>query len=794
MASDPPPSVPATSEATTLQQAISDGAVDCEQAVSLIVSLCEKVSQAHEDGQSYGRLCPTVITIADDLTLTITITPKGGLLEEELDKDATKYAAPEVVSGAECSARSDVYSIACILYRLLTGSPLESASSPPPSRVCGSPLVLDTIIKRATCAKPHDRISSAQKLANDLRQTAQSRPTIKGPEAPITPIRKHIVSAAPLRVQTEQTRPVIPWSLVLKSALALAMLGLVVKVASQFGREVEGDMSSGPQTSRQSRELTQRPDPFAQTPVKGQTKTDLRLSSRSKSAPRERLKDSLNRLKSALASGNRSELPEGSVRRNDSSYALWERTMTWPEARKFAEDHGAHLAILKDRKDRDWARERFDMRYPAWVGAGKGANDNWYWLDGTPLPAGRSVGDKEQWHLALNANGILMPADAERKCDLLLEWRDDGENPGTEKEQLKRVRTLALSGAREKLLEGEGLPVGTRTYETSHFYALRSPMLRWGEALDLAATLGAYLAVPSNADEHRWISSNFWEYLGTGQGLWIGGFREGAKQPWRWISREPWHGAGLIEGGNPHPLFDRILLQGGGAPGTSRWTMVEGVRRKAPGILFEWSTVGTDVSDKPVTRFDMEGWLDGINRKTQQLTGSDLSAFAWSKRKIVEQYNRELTKEIRERKSVLRSGVRRPGQDPAGSQGILAELSALESSLAEAVASGQLLPAVPLEEDALRNTHKQATNALTALEEKYDRRIKALQESYRGQIEARAIALLEEGHLEKASALRTVLRSLKPDLKAFLRLLYPQNVDRAKLPWPPREATPAEDH
>ena len=786
MESDPPPPESPATKASTLDRAMRHGAVDYQQAVSLIVALCEQAAPTHEEGLAYGALSPSSILITSDLELTIEITPVDGPLEEIAD-EARNYIAPEILSGETCSARGDVYSLGRILYRLISGSTPEGDNPPPASSLSKTPLVLDIIIKRTTSASPDERISSVEKLANDLRQTAQTRPVIKAPEAPITPIRQQLAAAASPTEQPARTNQVVPWSLVAKCAIALVLLALVVKIASRFGNEVEDERPAGAATASQGRKLEQRPDPFAQDPAPRKSVPDQRPSRRPKATPRGRLKDSLQRLKPALASGDRSELPPEAVRRNDSTFALWERTMTWREARAFAEDHGAHLAILKERKDRDWARDRFDMRYPAWLGAGKGANDHWYWLDGTPLPKGRSVGKPEDWHLALTEKGILLPADPERKCDVLLEWRDDGENPGTEQEQLRRVKRLALSGSRHSLVQGVALPIGTRTFGNSHFYALRSPMISWGEALDFAAIHGAYLGVPSSTEEHKWICSNFWDYLGTGQGLWIGGFRAGVGQPWKWVSGEAWNGAGLVEGGNPHPLFDRILLQGGGEPGDGRWTMVEGGRRKAPGILLEWRASHDSTTDQGTHKFDSNAWLAAITRKTQQTVGSDLSAFDWSKRKLVEQYERELKKHIRQGKSAFRSAARQPGQNQAQLRTKIEKLESLEQSLGEASAKGQLLSFVPEEGEILRTTHQQAVGALETLEEKHDDRIKALLLKYRSQIEDRASALLAEGHLEKASDLRNVLRPLKSDLKAFLRLLYPENADRAKLRWEARE-------
>ena len=47
--------------------------------------------------------------------------------------------------------------------------------------------------------------------------------------------------------------------------------------------------------------------------------------------------DSLDRLRSALAAGRRSEMPVGSVTKGDRTYLLVEKTMPWADAFSFAE-------------------------------------------------------------------------------------------------------------------------------------------------------------------------------------------------------------------------------------------------------------------------------------------------------------------------------------------------------------------------------------------------------------------------------------------------------------------------
>ncbi|HJM65311.1 MAG: hypothetical protein CMN05_15665 [Roseibacillus sp.] len=778
----------------TLAGATSSGPIDHKQAVELIISLCEKTAPAHQRGLAYGGLAPRKVLIDENLNLSITLEPASGPLES-IDESNRDYVAPELLSGKDCVAHCDVYSLGRILYRLLTGTTPQGDTPPAPSTIRKTPLVLDTLIKKATSPDPGARISSVENLANDLRQTARLRPTIKRPEAPVTRIPERPRTPLPSANIRPDRSIEIPWGIITKIALALVALSVILKLASNFGQEVEEGISPAPSDPDRDRKVAERRDPIDRDRDRQDAARKPKLKPRTRPpVPRERLRDSLPRLKTALHAGQRNELPPAAIWRNDSTYALWDRSMTWQNARAFAEAHGAHLAILTDRGERQWIRDQFDLRYPVWIGAGKGAHDRWQWLDGTLMPTTKSVGTPEDRYLALNENGIIMPANTKRKCDVLLEWRDDGTNPGTEREQLKRVKTLALSGSRESLLRGEGLPIGTRTFGNSHFYALRGDMVTWDEALDLSAIHGAYLAVPSSAEEHRWICENFWIYLGTGQGLWLGGFRGQAGQPWKWVSREAWHSVGFPENVNTHPLFNRILLQGAGETGTGRWTMVDGSRKKAPGILLEWSSPA-DVSAGEVARgFAADPWLAAINRKTQQIVGSDLSAFDWDRNKLIEQYVRSLKNLIRTQKSATRNALRQPGQNTAARREKLAIWESLEKDLVEASEKDQLLPALPADGPrAFIAIHERTAGTLTQLENKYDTRIKERQKTYRNQIEVQAQALSEQGHLETANDLRSALRPLKPDLKAFLRLLYPQNPDRGTLPWEPRRDLPGED-
>ena len=161
----------------TLADATSSGRIDRKQAVELVISLCEKTAPAHQRGLAYGGLSPRKVLIDENFSLSITLEPASGSLET-IDESNRDYVAPELLSGKDCNARCDVYSLGRILYRLLTGTDPQGDTPPAPSSIRKTPLVLDTLIKKATTLDPEARIDSVEKLANDLLLTAKLQPTI----------------------------------------------------------------------------------------------------------------------------------------------------------------------------------------------------------------------------------------------------------------------------------------------------------------------------------------------------------------------------------------------------------------------------------------------------------------------------------------------------------------------------------------------------------------------------------------------------------------------------------------
>lgn len=101
------------------------------------------------------------------------------------------YMSPEVVTGQEASPLSDVYSLGCTLFEMLTGqvpykgeSMFEtlgmhlSAPLPSLSETCGAQFSteLEVLVARAMAKNPRERYSSMQMFAVDLERYLNNRP------------------------------------------------------------------------------------------------------------------------------------------------------------------------------------------------------------------------------------------------------------------------------------------------------------------------------------------------------------------------------------------------------------------------------------------------------------------------------------------------------------------------------------------------------------------------------------------------------------------------------------------
>jgi eukaryotic-like serine/threonine-protein kinase len=110
-----------------------------------------------------------------------------------------QYLSPEQARGERVDSRSDLYSVGCLLYELLTGRPPFTGDSPvsiayqhvrenpiPPSRVDPElPRWADPIVLRAMEKDPADRYQTAAEMRSDIQRALSGFP-VAGPPMPQT--------------------------------------------------------------------------------------------------------------------------------------------------------------------------------------------------------------------------------------------------------------------------------------------------------------------------------------------------------------------------------------------------------------------------------------------------------------------------------------------------------------------------------------------------------------------------------------------------------------------------------
>jgi beta-lactam-binding protein with PASTA domain/tRNA A-37 threonylcarbamoyl transferase component Bud32 len=106
-----------------------------------------------------------------------------------------QYLSPEQARGERVDARSDLYSVGCLLYELLTGRPPFTGDSPvaiiyqhvrenpvPPSQVDPEiPRWVDAVVLKAMAKSPADRYQNAADMRADIERAMSGTPTSPPP-------------------------------------------------------------------------------------------------------------------------------------------------------------------------------------------------------------------------------------------------------------------------------------------------------------------------------------------------------------------------------------------------------------------------------------------------------------------------------------------------------------------------------------------------------------------------------------------------------------------------------------
>ena len=189
-------------EGKNLNQAVrKDGPIPMDRAIPILIQVCGALQEAHELGIVHRDLKPENIFLSKQggiadfpkvldfglAKVTERQMQPGSIIltQEGMVFGTPEFMSPEQAQGKTLDARSDIYSLAVILYEVLTGKLPFSAKSPmeyiqkhvteaiiplservPERRF---PKGLDEVLARALSKKPEQRYQTASEFAEALR-------------------------------------------------------------------------------------------------------------------------------------------------------------------------------------------------------------------------------------------------------------------------------------------------------------------------------------------------------------------------------------------------------------------------------------------------------------------------------------------------------------------------------------------------------------------------------------------------------------------------------------------------
>lgn len=169
------------------------GRLSIRQSVEITRQAAKALGHAHAQGIVHRDIKPSNFLIRDDGVVKLADLGLAHRLEDaEIDARVTRdgttvgtvdYIAPEQARDSKLAdARSDIYSLGCTLYHMLTGQPPypegtlfdklhAHASEPIPSASKRNPAVppsLEAVLRRMMAKRPRDRYQGVQELLADL--------------------------------------------------------------------------------------------------------------------------------------------------------------------------------------------------------------------------------------------------------------------------------------------------------------------------------------------------------------------------------------------------------------------------------------------------------------------------------------------------------------------------------------------------------------------------------------------------------------------------------------------------
>jgi len=180
----------------------NDGPMPPRRALEVIADACQALNFSHQHGIIHRDVKPANIMISRtgavkvmDFGIARALADTGNPVTQTAAVIGTaQYLSPEQARGEQVDARSDVYSLGCVLYEILTGEPpfvgdtpvsvayqhVREDPVPPSQRLAGISPELDAVVLKALAKNPDNRYQSAAEMRADLVRVHSG----EKPEAP----------------------------------------------------------------------------------------------------------------------------------------------------------------------------------------------------------------------------------------------------------------------------------------------------------------------------------------------------------------------------------------------------------------------------------------------------------------------------------------------------------------------------------------------------------------------------------------------------------------------------------
>lgn len=165
-------------EGETLRERLQrEAPLPVREALAIARELADALQYAHDAGVIHRDLKPENILLADghvrlaDFGIAQTHGTKPGpaLTQTGWVIGTTRYMSPEQALGLPLDTRSDIYSLGCVVYEMVTGAaPGPNAELAPIPNADGIPAGVEAAIRRALAPRPDDRFGSAAAFARAL--------------------------------------------------------------------------------------------------------------------------------------------------------------------------------------------------------------------------------------------------------------------------------------------------------------------------------------------------------------------------------------------------------------------------------------------------------------------------------------------------------------------------------------------------------------------------------------------------------------------------------------------------